>query len=584
MSAPEDSIDAAIAAISSNNYGRAEAVLSAINDDDERRILRSLHLYAQVLEAQGRDAPLDTLTELARRSARDKTEEAFFYGEMATLMFQRKRERGRRLDKAAEFLEHAIALGSHPNEEMLLNNLCRAYYEIGNHEKLVECAGKLLEHPDSRTRAGLAGAHGSLRLQAYDTGARFLDGVLEHVDRVDPAEVPWFVELLLLYRRTEEAQDVVDGLEDGRLQPVKLDWLQAQIWFARHRFEATLSLLTEEFCRSDAHDSAARSRAFFMRGRCLDEAGDYAGAHAAFEAMNGEVRQRYRITAPPGPRFAYEDFDYGSLPLHTPSGALPYSPVFLIGFPRSGTTLLEALLDSRDDILTLSETRNLASARSYLREWNMAYPGDLGSLSPAQLDELRAVYFVHNSHLVPEGSQFATVIDKLPLNILHVPLIRTMFPHSKFLLSLRHPLDVALSCFQQNFEMTVEMAHFTRLEDALRRYDQVMSQFAVFCDRLDLPVLAVRYEELVADLASVMQTVDDFLGLDSGHRYEDFYAVRRRKPVLTPSNSQVSRELYESSSQRWRNYADQLLPHAALVESWIDRYESQAMPGEPNPR
>jgi tetratricopeptide (TPR) repeat protein len=580
MSAPQDSIEAAFTAISSNNYGRAEAVLSAINDDVDRRSLRSLHLYAQVVEAQGRSAPVDSLLELARQVPADNVEEAHFLGEMASLLFQRKPGPARKLDKVVEYLDQALQLGSHPNDEMLLNNLCRACHELADYEKLVGYAEQLLAYPDSRTRAGLAGAQGSLRLQDSEKGAAFLDGVLENADQVDDAQLPWFIELLILFRRDEDAQSVIDKLTDRQHDPLALAWFQAQVRFVQHRFDDALQLLTEDLRHFYAKNPGTWSKILFMRGRCLDEAGDYTAAFSTFDAMNREVRSRFRITAPPGPRFNYGDFDYRALPQYAANDGMPYSPTFLIGFPRSGTTLLEVMLDSRDDVLTFSETQNVASARRLLHDWGMAYPGDVAGLSEHQVGELRTAYFEHNSDRVPEDRDFGAVIDKLPLNILHVPFILTLFPQAKFLLSLRHPLDAALSCFQQNFEMSVEMAHFTKLDDALARYDQVMALFDTFCTELDFPVLAVRYEELVTDVERVMTSVSDFLGLELNHSHMDFQRTVANKPVLTPSNTQVSREIYLSSTGRWRNYADQLLPHSSLVEAWINRYESHAMPGE----
>lgn len=580
MSAREDSIDAAIAAITEKKYARAEAVLAALNDDPDRRSLRSLHLYAQVLEAQGRSAPVDSLMELARQVPANKIEEAYFFGEMASLLFRRAPGAARDLGKVAEYLDHALQLDSHPNNEMLLNNLCRAHFELGDYRKLVGYAELLLDFPDSRTRARLAVAHASLRLQEFDKAAAFLDGVLENIGQVDDSQLPWLIELLVLCRRAGDAQAVIDGLAERHYDGNVRNWFQAQVWFAQHRFDDTLALLSDEFCRSEVHDPGTRSKAFFMRGRCLDESGEYSSAYRAFDAMNREVRSRYRITAPPGPRYDYGGFDYASLPKHAADEAMPYTPTFLVGFPRSGTTLLETLLDSRDDVLTLSETRNLANARSLLRDWGLTYPQDLGALSAPQVREMRSAYFEHNSALIPAAGNPAAVIDKLPLNILHIPLILALFPQARFLLSLRHPLDAALSCFQQNFEMTAEMAHFTRLEDALARYANVMDQFDVFCAELEFAVLAIRYEELVADVERVMTSIEGFLGLEPGDTYGDFQQVGKHKPVLTPSGTQVSRDVYETSVGRWRNYADQVLPHASLVEAWTRRYESRDMPAE----
>ena len=195
----------------------------------------------------------------------------------------------------------------------------------------------------------------------------------------------------------------------------------------------------------------------------------------------------------------------------------------MIGFPRSGTTLLESVLDTQDDIHTHSETQGIQKAISLLRSWGMRYPQDLGSLTVNQIRDLRSIYFDHNKHLDPQNMRYSLVVDKLPLNILHVPLILALFPSAKFLLSLRHPFDVCLSCFQQNFEISNEMAHFTDLEDTFRRYATVMSQFEKFRSSLKFPLLIVRYEEMVADFDKAVMNVFEFLGHEPGIEYKDFH-------------------------------------------------------------
>ena len=572
MAAQENSIDDAVAAVAIKDYERAESILLQLNGDSATRSLRGLFTYAQIVEVQGRPAPVEQLMVLASEVDTNKAEEAYFLGEMASLLFLRKTRSFQDLEKVTEYLKRSLELGFHPDAAALLNNICRAYFELGDYKSLSRYAEQLYAFPDYRIRAALLLAHSCLRLHDGDRGNAYLDDVLDSADNIEDADLSWMFELLIFYGRFTDAQEVIDRLGGGQHQGNTLDNFQAQVWFAEHRIDDALKILTDAFCESDAHDIKTRTKLLFMRGRCLDETGNYSAAFAVFQQTNELTRRLHDISGSPDISANYEEFEYDDLPLYQEPESTPYVPTFMIGFPRSGTTLLESVLDTQDEILTLSETQGIQKSISLLRTWGMSYPQDLCILTANQVRDLRSIYFDHNKHLDPQNMRYSLVVDKLPLNILHVPLILVLFPSAKFLLSLRHPLDVCLSCFQQNFEISNEMSYFTDLGDTFRRYAGVMNQFEKFRASLNFPLLEVRYEEMVADFDTVVMEVFEFLEHEAGKEYTDFHRLKNRKPVLTPSNLQVTREVYQSSCERWRNYASELEEYAPLVEELVRRY------------
>jgi tetratricopeptide (TPR) repeat protein len=572
MPPQENSIDDAVAAVARKDYERAESILTLLNDVPATRSLRSLFLYAQLLETQGRIAPAERLMDLASHLDTDDVEEAYFASEMATLIFRRRSHTSQDLELVAKYLKQSLSLGCHPNPDALLNNLCRVYFELGDYANLSKYAERLYSYPDHRIRAGLLLAHSCLRMHDSAGGNACLDGVLESLENVSEVDLPWFFELLIFFRRYADAQNVLDTLRVKRHPNAALDWPQAQVWFATHRIDDALTILTDRFCNSEVHDIKTRMKMHFMRGRCLDGTGNYIEAFEAFLAMNAMTRRLHGISRAPEFSANYETFDYAALPIHPEPQSMPFVPTFMIGFPRSGTTLLETVLDTQDEILTLSETQGIQQAIKVLRTWGMNYPQDLCLLSENQVQDLRSTYFDHNSHIYPHDKQYSLVIDKLPLNILHIPLILALFPSAKFLLSLRHPYDVCISCFQQTFEMNSEMAHFTNLEDTFKHYADVMNQFENFRSSLSFPLLIVRYEELVADFDEVVAKVFEFLGHEPTPGYKEFHLLADRKPVLTPSTLQVTRGVYTSSCERWRNYADEIEAFTPLVGEFVARY------------
>lgn len=241
-------------------------------------------------------------------------------------------------------------------------------------------------------------------------------------------------------------------------------------------------------------------------------------------------------------------------------------PVFLIGFPRSGTTLLDQVLDAHPDVQVVEEKPMIKKIKDILYDRPEGFAGAMAQMDEALRDELRTNYW---NSLRAEGYDPVTklVIDKLPLNIIHAPLITRIFPEAKLILALRHSADSVLSCFMQNFAVNASMANFFNIEDAAYLYHRVMTLWELFETGFSPRVHRVRYENVITDLAAEARPTLDFLELPwndnvldpSGH-------ARRRGTIRTPSYAQVTRPLYTASMDRWRHYEQFLEPVMPLLE------------------
>ena len=253
------------------------------------------------------------------------------------------------------------------------------------------------------------------------------------------------------------------------------------------------------------------------------------------------------------------------LPRPAPWGEHP--PVFLIGFPRSGTTLLDQILDAHPDIHVLEERPMLAVLRDRLQELPGGYPAALGTMDAKMRDGLRALY---RSQLQQSGApENRLIINKLPLNLIHTGLIHRVFPEARLILALRHPCDVVLSCFMQDFALNNAMANFFTLEDSARLYDEVLSLWNVFRARLDVQVHEIRYEDVLAAFDAEVARLLGFLSLPWNDAVRDFAAHARGRFIRTPSYEQVTGALHDRSSGRWRRYRQWLEPHIVTFSSHI---------------
>ncbi|MDB5481372.1 MAG: sulfotransferase family protein [Caulobacteraceae bacterium] len=243
--------------------------------------------------------------------------------------------------------------------------------------------------------------------------------------------------------------------------------------------------------------------------------------------------------------------------------------VFLLGFPRSGTTLLERVLTVSPEVLASEERETLTDATAEFMRGPTSLDR-LAAISPADAERHRRIYWDRVRALGddPAGRVF---IDKLPLNSIKLPLIAKLFPQAKILFALRDPRDVVLSCFRQRFRVNPSMFEFLTLEGAARFYAQVMGLADLYRARFPLAVLAHHYEDLVSDFEGRSRTVCEFIGVDWTPDMRRFAESGLRRSIATPSATQVSRGLYDGAGQ-WRRYADHLAPVIPILQPWIDRF------------
>lgn len=234
------------------------------------------------------------------------------------------------------------------------------------------------------------------------------------------------------------------------------------------------------------------------------------------------------------------------------------APVFLVGFPRSGTTLLERILARHPGVATLEEKPLLAAVENRLAALPGGYPDALPGLSGADLENLRRCYYrAVEQH--GGGAGDALLIDKLPLNLCHAALILRLFPGARFIFAARHPCDAVLSCFMREFEVTEAMIHFLGLDTATALYVQVLDLWRQYQRVLSPNVHVVRYEGMVEDAERELRPLVEFLGLDWDDRVLDAGvsqgATRR---IRTPSYDQATQAVYGHARFRWRRYAGHL--------------------------
>ncbi len=242
-------------------------------------------------------------------------------------------------------------------------------------------------------------------------------------------------------------------------------------------------------------------------------------------------------------------------------------PTFLIGFPRSGTTLLDTILRTHSKIFVLEELAMLKKIEAGLEQ--VSTISQIEDIDETEA-EIASSFYIEELKKYVEVGKKQIVIDKLPLNILELPLINQIFPEARFILALRHPLDCVLSCWIQNFELNPAMANMVDLKRIVDFYDTAMSILKLSEERYSLDVHRIRYEDLVLDFEGNVSQILSFLGLkweEELRSYQKTGLARGR--INTPSYSQVIKPIYKTASYRWKNYEKYLKPFNGQLEPWL---------------
>lgn len=249
------------------------------------------------------------------------------------------------------------------------------------------------------------------------------------------------------------------------------------------------------------------------------------------------------------------------------------APVFLVGFPRSGTTLLDTVLRSHPAVSVIEEQPTLRPLQAALAELEQTQGDVLGPLDEATADALRERYLSARARYDDHQGQRPVVIDKMPLNLIWAGHLARLFPQARFILALRHPCDCVLSCWMHHFQPNVAMASFLDLEQAAALYDQVMGLWQQYRALLPLQVHELRYEDLVAEFEPTVTGLLGFLGLawdPAVLRYAE--TAQARGMIRTPSYNQVTQPIYTRASGRWERYREHLAPVLPVLLPWAAHF------------
>lgn len=338
--------------------------------------------------------------------------------------------------------------------------------------------------------------------------------------------------------------------------------------------EARLRNFTTD--RNELHN---RVRAAYELGAMLDRQGRYDEAMAAFQ----QAKALYRPTAPPHLdslklvrsrlQALVDGLTPETLQRWTEAGAALQPPAriaLLGGHPRSGTTLLEQVVDSHEDIVSAEETDAFHCDAYYPLRSHLPLDtpmlDELEQATTEALQQARQRYLKRIGLFLSKPLGDRLLIDKNPTLTFLVPVFARIFPEIKYLIALRDPRDVCMSCFMQPMSLNQTSAAWLTLEGTANEYVALMGGWRKTMPLLPQPVLEVRYEDMVEDLEPVARKTLDFLGVTWDPKVLAFHEHARQKAVRSPTFSDVTKKVFKTAVGRWRNYQKYFEPYLAKLE------------------
>ena len=250
------------------------------------------------------------------------------------------------------------------------------------------------------------------------------------------------------------------------------------------------------------------------------------------------------------------------------------SPVFLIGFPRSGTTLLDTILRSHPEIDVIEEKPLINSVEQIIKSKFKYSLDELHKLNSDDLNFLQNHYLEILKNNSDKDKDAKILIDKFPFQTVCLPLINTLFPNAKVLFTHRNPYDTVLSCFQQSFEPNNAMAHFRSIESASKIYDLTLNIWLDYKKKLKMNYISSKYEDLINQFDDHILKILDFLGVSWDENIKNYRKTAyKREKINTPSSSQVVQPLYKSSIEKWRNYEKYFKNSNQYLSKWKNYFK-----------
>lgn len=469
-------------------------------------------------------------------------------------------------------------LEEHPGYPGAQSNLAAAYYSSGQMELAGEaCLKAIALVPETAETAELYNLLGSIYREGEFNEKSEI--AFRKAIELKPEEPDALANLCLMLEESARLEDAATAAHEGMKRfagDPRFALVLAKC--ERRQGQATQAIERLLAVDPDRQRPEFQAQIYYELGRLRDRQDAAGEAFDCFSKANeiiasaipGDIKKSFY---PKILKASSKYYDSGGLaPRKHKISEADLVPCFLIGFPRSGTTLLELTLAGHPNIAVMEEPPLVQELYEDIIGAGHSYPMILDQLEERRVASLRKKYFARAADYT-DLTDKTVLINKHPLDTVFVPVIRAVFPDAKIIFSARHPLDVCLSCWMQEFQLNASNVNFLSLQGSADFYAASMDLWMHFQAEDDVQQLIVSYEDIVENHEAAARKTVEFLGLDWHQSVLNHTDMAKSLPrVNTASYHQVTEPIYARSKYRWLKYRQQLAPILPKLARYVEHF------------
>ena len=356
---------------------------------------------------------------------------------------------------------------------------------------------------------------------------------------------------------------------------IKLAYYESLYLYRKKKYKDSLDILTNTENKKKFHNtqnSLVIADYFHLLSRIHERLGSFDESYKLAidrnkTLLNFNQNKRFKKEVLLNTISTYKNFfkKNTSVSITTENGIEHSNLVFIIGFPRSGTTLLDSILRSHSKTMVLEEKSYLLDIRHNF--YNNHELADIFKISKKEKIQMQDQYI--NSFKYSEDK---IIIDKYPLNLIELGFIKTIFPKSKIVLAVRHPLDCITSCVMTSFKMNEAMVHFENEKTTVNFYNKCFDLLFEYIKFYEIKYHQVKYENVISHFKKEVNNLLKFLNLEFEESINSFHKTALlRENINTPSYDQVTQPIYSSSIKRYKNF-DKIKSLKNEIDYWIKKF------------
>ena len=483
-------------------------------------------------------------------------------------------------DKSLDCLKRAHRLA--PYEPRILLGLGRYHGLRCEFDEAQQYFEKAIQVTGQKTDTIVIAGEHCANFGRHELAKQYFDRALEKSGDAPAALVP-MAELHERHQQLDAATELVERALRVSQTNIKALLARARIHRVANQLDAAEQII-RSFVNRPNPDLFTRAKAWYELGIILDRAARYDEAMTAFlqaksllrplaekeSAIQKVAQRRHADLAKTITKDVFR---------HWHDAGKQWQPqhrlAVLCGHPRSGTTLLEQVLDAHPDAVSSEETIIFENEAFGTVMKNSPHTQMLDAFEGAGNEVLqmaRGNYFRFSERYLGQPLGGRLLLDKNPSLTPLIPAVARIFPETRFLIALRDPRDVCLSCFMQFLNINLVSSQYLSLEGTAAEYASVLGFWLEIRDKMAAPWLEIRYEDMVADLESVARRTLKFLELPWDERVLAFNQHAKGKIVRSPTYADVGKPIYKTAKGRWHNYRKYLEPHLAVLEPFAKAF------------